>query len=230
MFRSFRAGSRAVLALSLWLAPSALSAQGSRECVAGLLQDSLKPSREGFFREALFAAASARTPRFDDYTPGSYHVDKIDLAEGLPAFAKDCGLALDGLVVVGPVGPLWAYHVIVFMRDRDSVRLNSLVMPHARITGKGTGTITEQEFAEFFQNVSATTGLKPGRPVWSDTTKSSLDRDFSYDFLAVRFTTGAAGVWWGSITRESGPSVASKLIEGLNKLLGRTQQTYPRGS
>src|SRR5688572_7942760 len=107
--------SRVVLSASLCVACSVTEMQDRTDaprrvdCLAGSLPDSVTPSREGFFREALFAAATARTPRYDAYTQESYHADKVDIADGLPAMAKACGLVLRALVIVGPVGPLWAY-------------------------------------------------------------------------------------------------------------------------
>jgi hypothetical protein len=195
-----------------------------------VLADSLKPSREGFFREALFAAGSARTPRFDDYTPGSYHAEKLDIADGLPLVAKKCGLNLEGLVVVGPIGPLWAYHVIVFLRDDKGIRLNTLVMPHARITGKGTVVVAPAEFEEFFRYLSSSSALRRGPPVWSDTAKAGLDRDFSYDFLAVRFGPDSNQVWSGSLERNAESPVVADLFKVLNKLLSASQPTYSHGN
>ena len=60
-------------------------------CTGAPLPDSVTPSREGFFREVLFAAPTPRTSRYDDYTPGCYHADKLDLARGLPTEAARCG-------------------------------------------------------------------------------------------------------------------------------------------
>ena len=222
-------GTRLLLISLLFSAfPLPIAAQERSECAAGALLDSLQPSREGFFREVLFAAGSARTPRFDDYTPGSYHVDKLDLADGLPPVAEKCGLMLEALVVVGPVGPLWTYHVIVFLREEPGLRLNTLAMPHARITGKATGHILRDRFTAFFDQLPNSRILKAGPPTWSDTTTTRLARDFSYDFLAVRF--GAAqNIWHGSIGRDPDSSAATQLLRALNALLEGTQPTYAHG-
>ena len=220
------------IAAKLWfavlvLASGLLVGQGQAQCEAGTLADSLTPSREGFFREALFAAKSARTPRFDDYTPGSYHADKLDIAAGLPSAATKCGLTLDGLVVVGPVGPLWAYHVVVFVREGKDIRVNSLVMPHARITGKGTGVIAPAELTELFSTFATSSLLKPGRQASSDTTKTGLAREFSWDFLAIRFGSDSVAQWSGSITMNKDSVGVEQLLKPLNGLLSRTQPTYP---
>ncbi len=216
-----------ILALALASAP--LNAQGSSQCATGILADSVEPSREGFFREVLYAAGSARTPRFDDYTPGSYHADKLDIAEGLPLAAKRCGAVLEGVVVVGPLGPLWSYHVIAFLKEDSGVRLNTLVMPHARITGKATATISPGDVADFFRALSSSPALKPGRPVWSDTTMAGLARDFSYDFLAIRFGSDSA-VWFGSLERHQDSAAVAAVFNALNRLLTQAKSTYGRSN
>ncbi len=83
-------------------------------------------------------AVDARTHLYDDYAEGSYHANKLDLARGLPAEGERCGVRMRGLLLFGPVGPLWTFHIIAFIDEGDQVRVNSLVMPHARITGKGS--------------------------------------------------------------------------------------------
>jgi hypothetical protein len=45
--------------------------------------DDLKPTREAFLKEVLDAKPSPVTPKFDDYTSGSYHIEKEDLLKGL---------------------------------------------------------------------------------------------------------------------------------------------------
>src|SRR5687768_17657728 len=111
------------------------------------IQD-LKPSRDNFFREVLDAKATSVTPLYDDYTEGSYHVDKLNVFKGLPEMAQKEGLKLRGLIVFGPVGPLWAYYVAAFLDEGEMIRVNSLTMPHARITYKSTGTITQIKYGE----------------------------------------------------------------------------------
>ncbi len=60
-------------------------ARGAGERATDLRGRRREPTRRGFFHELLFAAATSRTPRFDDYTRGSYHVNKLDLARGYPS-------------------------------------------------------------------------------------------------------------------------------------------------
>jgi len=64
---------------------------------------------------------------------------------GLQAEATACGVRLRAALIVGPVGPLWTFHVAWLVQEPEGVRVNSLVMPHARITGKATGLIGSVE-------------------------------------------------------------------------------------
>src|SRR5690606_22600657 len=147
-----------------------------------LMSDSVTPSRQGFLREVLFAAPTPRTPEYADYTPDSYHADKLDLAIGLPDEAVDCGTDLRGLLVVGPLGPLWAYHVVAFLADDDSVRMNTLVMPHARITGKATARLAPSTVESLYDALTNAPLMQPGQPIFPDSL-DSLARDFSYTLL-----------------------------------------------
>jgi len=211
------------LALSLVQAGCAMGQAAPTECSAGPLADGLKPSRGGFMREILFAPGTARTPRFDDYTPDSYHVDKLDLATALPVAARECGLTLQALVVLGPTGPLWAYHVAAFFTDRGSLHLNTVVMPHARITGKATATVAMRDLAALFAAIETAPILASGRPSASGPAPSA---DFSYDFLAVRYSPTGPSYWYGSLDAASDTTHVTKLVAAINRLLDRTVPTY----
>lgn len=213
--------------------PSRGSSVAPRECLAGPLADTLTLSREAFFREVLFATPTVRTPRFDDYTPGSYHVDKLDVAAGLPAEAARCGLRLRALLTVGPTGPLWAYHVVPFIEDGESVRVNSLVMPHARITGKGSGQITDNELSRLVATLTRSPLVRSGLPVFPDSVESPLSRDFSYDLLLVVFDRGQSPRYWYASFRQAQPEnpdrsagEVDEVLDAINEVLGRTSSTY----
>ncbi len=102
-------------------------------------------SARGFAEEALFGYGTPRTPKFDDYTKGSYHVAPVELARALPSAAAEYRLQLLGVVVVGPYGPLWAYDVVTFVQEPSCTRVNWLLMPHARITQKWSGCLAPEE-------------------------------------------------------------------------------------
>jgi hypothetical protein len=205
-------------------------------CAAGPLADTLSPSRDAFFREALFASPTMRTPRFDDYTPDSYHADKLDLAEGLPSEAARCGLRLRALLVVGPVGPLWSFHVVPFIEDGDSLRVNSLVMPHARITGKGSARVSEAALTELVTDLTRSPLVKAGLPAFGDSLREPLARDFSYNLLLVLYEgEHAPRYWhaslWPAMRGDDKTSVehAERLTASIDRVLGRTSETYTHG-
>ena len=108
-----------------------------------------------FAREVLFGYATYHTPRFDAYTEGSYHVDPPQLVADIPAEAARHGLDLQAVVVVGPYGPVWAYDVVALIRTPECVRVNSLVMPHARITAKYSGCLSAQSATEWLRRLEA---------------------------------------------------------------------------
>jgi hypothetical protein len=174
----------------------------------------------------LFAAPTGRTPRFDDYTRGSYHVDKLDLARGLPKQAKLCGVELKALLVVGPVGPLWSYHVVSLVEDGSQVRVNSLVMPHARITGKGTGVLPTADAASMLDGITRSRLVRPGIPV---VPRRGLDAEFSYRFLLVLYEAGRPRYFHADFDEFNDSPGRSELLDRANVLLSKTASTYRQG-
>jgi hypothetical protein len=134
--------------------------------------------RAGFIDELVFARATARTPRFDDYTEGSYHVDKLDLLEGVRQ-RRNGGTPILALFVQGPAGPMWSYEIVLFLRVENGVRANQLSMTHARITVKSTSFLGDEEYRELVQRVSST--LVEGAPAPAE------NLDWSYDMLFCDF-------------------------------------------
>src|SRR5258707_10127331 len=94
------------------------------------LADTMAPSRKAFFYEVLFPNRTVRTDRFDSYSAGSYHLDRQDLIENLPATARGCDLELRAVIIFGPSLPLRTYRVFAAVASRDSLHLNALIMPH----------------------------------------------------------------------------------------------------
>jgi hypothetical protein len=182
-----------------------------------------RPSREGFFDEVLFAAASRRTPRFDDYTAGSYHVDKLDLVQGLPVRAALCGVRLRAALVVGPLGPLWAYYVAVLVDEGATVRINTLVMPHARITGKGTGVVSPEEAALFLRTIQNASLVHPGIP-------ATAADEFSYRLLLALYDQGKPTYFSAAFWEFGGGPGVEPLLNRVNAMLNATTtQTYRHG-
>lgn len=140
-----------------WLAGSVLVALLS--CSAKADAHDGPDYRSHFFDEVLSPSATEWTPRFDDYQPTSYHVDKLDLARNLPAYAARRGQELRGVLVVGPVGFMWTYHVFTFVREGEHLRVVATALPHARVTGKSTAAISEADYRALNALISRVAGV-----------------------------------------------------------------------
>jgi hypothetical protein len=164
-----------------------------------------EPSRIGFFEEVLFAQWTQRSWKFNDYNePPSYHVDPADILEGLPKVAQAKGFKLNGLVVYGPVGPLWTYLVFAFIEEGDRIRMNEVVFPHARLTCKLTGHIKMYQFLHLMQFLSEAPGLKEGGMA-SPTAASDVDAlsaDGHDNFLVAQWAGPQVRLLHGNLSRD----------------------------
>jgi len=183
-----------------------------------------------FVREVLDPQVTARTPRFDDYTAGSYHVNKASLPTDLANVAAACHFALRGVVIIGPVGPLWAYYVVAFIDEGDSTRITSLVMPHARITGKGTSRVSTGTWPTLLAALRSNPRTTVGLPTCVDSTAGQRDLgcEFSYDLQITSWDHGATQHWHARLSQLPEDS-AESLLRPLNALLAGTITTYEHG-
>ena len=192
----------------------------------GTLQAQDEPSKENFFREVLYANATKITPLFDDYTKGSYHVDKIDVYNGLPEIARKEGVKLHGLIVVGPMNVLWTYHVLAFMEEKENIRVNHLTMPHARITYKSTGVIGLNDYRELMSGLKKTQVLKTEPPA-----KGKCDTcdypEWHYEVLVADWSGEKAETLYGKIMDPASDANVDLFLETLNRTLSRLDKTYP---
>jgi hypothetical protein len=177
-----------------------------------------QPTRQGFFEEVLFAEATARTWRFHDYNnPPSYHVDKMDVYRQLPQAAQAKGLRLLGLVIVGPSGPLWTYWVFVFVKEDQQVRVNQIVMPHARITWKGTGVVTMAQVRAFMGHVGKATFLRRG--TFSD--------EWASDVVVADWSGPEARLFHGKLLAAD-EAARKSFLDSLEELQQGMKPTYER--
>jgi hypothetical protein len=186
-------------------------------------------SRAGFLQEVLDARPSARTPRFDDYHSDSYHIDKRDVATGLVEVSRACGIPLQGVVILGPVGPLWAYHVLAFLRESPTtIRVNQVLMPHARITDKQTGTITPATFDSVFRALADAPLMEPRpRPRAARPATSALGMEFGYDLLLLRVVGDSLAEWSAAVAQSADSVGARRTVEPIDVVLKRLAPTYP---
>jgi len=184
--------------------------------------------RTGFLQELLFAQGTARTPEFDDYTQGSYHVEKTDLLEGVRAIREKEHVL--GFIVYGPVGPLWAYHVLLFVAENDGVRLNTLVFPHARITSKATRVLSQKAYDEALSRLSSRPAMIMGVPTFETVRGeriSELPLEWHYSLLMADWSTGTERLWHSAgDERTLSEEELVALTSDLNELLKDGTTTY----
>jgi hypothetical protein len=189
-------------------------------------ENDLRPTREGFLQEVLFPEATSRTPRFNDHTRGSYHVKKLDVARGLRELAQRCSLDLRAVLVVGPVGDLWTYYVFAFLAEASSLRVNSVVMPHARITRKGTQLLPVEDAAGVLDRL--TQELVRQGSATSTPTAGSEDAD--HDVALVRYDANGAPLWYGNSAARGPVEGRDAFVDTIERLLSGSRTTYGHGA
>jgi len=200
----------------------AIPAEDPRECRPDL-------SRHGFLQEMLFPQGTTRTPHFDDYTEGSYHVDKLDLLDGVRELAAG-EESIVGFHVFGPYGPLWAYHVVLVLKTEDGLRVNWLNFPHARITSKGTWSLSWDQYREYLVAMEAETVIAAGLPSFESICgerNPDLPIDWHYSLLTADWSGESERVWHAvgddqSLARED----MDRIVRIRNLLAGDQVTTY----
>jgi hypothetical protein len=145
--------------------------------------DDSQPTRDAFLCEVLDAKPTAVTPKFDDYTDGSYHILKEDLLKGVTDEATKRRLGLRGVLIFGPLGLLWSYVVVVFLREGNEIRINMLDFPHARITYKATGVVTTERYDTWLGELRKIGVLRRELPEAARLEANELNRDFAFSLL-----------------------------------------------
>lgn len=187
-------------------------------------------SREGFIQECIFSEGTPRTPHFDDYTEGSYHVDKQDLISGIGTMRQKCP-DIVAAFVGGPWGPLWAYEIITFksINNSNDLQVNRVVFPHARIVFKSTKTIHMSEFESFFTAISCSASFAKGAPDLSKlkhVVGSKLDLEWNYDILFSLWRDSKQELLYSTENPHSNSSGIKTVMDSLNKLTNNMTPTY----
>ena len=190
-----------------FLRPNHSASSLPRICKAGSPPAPEGPGKEIFYREVLFAAATAYTPEFDDYGPAGYHVDKLQMASELPSIADSCGVDLEGLVIIGPYGALWTYQIFTFLRDGNVSHMNAVAYPHARITAKGLRILSREEVIHWRTELVNLPYVHSGDPTSED--------EFSYDLLVVWWDESKPRTWYASLREEEDLSAFDRLWSAL---------------
>ena len=187
--------------------------------------------RTQFIRECLDAAPSPDTSKFNDYAAGSYHVGKLDLLEGLQTANLSQPERLRAVIIFGPSGPLWAYYIFVCLAEGDAVRVNFVVMPHARITAKGSCLVSDAEFVSFTKKFLDFGLLTKEMPV-ARQANDPASLEWSFDFLMATWTDGKRELHFSSIEQLAPPAGTDAkqreaFFEHFNTLSKRIEFTYP---
>lgn len=187
-------------------------------------------SREGFIQECIFSEGTPRTPHFDDYTEGSYHIDKQDLISGIGTIRQKCP-DIVAVFVGGPWGPLWAYEVITFksINSGSDLQVNRLVFPHARIVFKSTKTISRSEFESFLTTISCSASFAKGAPDLSKfkhASGSKLGLEWEYDILLSLWRDSKQEMVYSIEKPYSNSPGIKTVIDALNKLTDNMTTTY----
>jgi hypothetical protein len=199
------------------------------------------PTASDFYRELLDPMPQPTSASFNDYYPeGSYHVSKLGLWSDFPRFVADEGQEFRALIILGPVGPLWSYYVFAFLRGtNDQVKVNEVVFPHARLTYKATGVISEARTQELLANLVTMESVEPvASPEDLAKLLAELDEqagagmslgDFLFDLLIVDGHAGSGAYIGGTYHGSPLEGYPGQLTDELNSLADQLQATYEHG-
>jgi hypothetical protein len=141
-------------------------------------------SRTAFIREMVISEKTETTAHFDDYTPGAYHVRKMDLIEGVRTLSDSTTRFVDAVLIAGPAGPLWQYEVLTIIdsaRPDGRIIVNDLIFPHARITYKASGLLDRSEYESTMNRILS-------NPLLRDPAKdTSFNGEWETSLLVARF-------------------------------------------
>ncbi len=152
----------------------------------------------------------------------------MNLLEGVRELRTD--EPVRGLIVYGPEGLFWAYHVFLFVAEKDQVRLNTLVFPHARITGKATRVLSPGEYEEALGKLASRPFVIPGAPSFETLRgerNANLSLEWHYGLLIADWSRGTERLWH-SVGDERTLSMdeLTSLASDLNELLSDGTTTY----
>jgi hypothetical protein len=189
-------------------------------------------SREGFIQELIYAFATPRTAQFHDCIAGCYHVDKIDLLNGIKERRIRSNQDLIGAVIMGPFGPIWAYSVVVFLKENEGIRMNYLLFPHARITLKSTKLLNKAEFENFWGKLQKSPILQEGMPTLESVDPGKhpeLSLEWRYEILIADWVDSNDRVFHTAgnfIFEEDFASEVTQFYDYLDKISDNSTVTY----
>lgn len=193
------------------------------------------PDEEDFFLELLDPMPRNTSGSFHSYSEDSYSVDKIDFWRKFPGFARQRGYDPKAVLIVGPVGVLWTYYVFALLEEENGTRINEVVFPHGRLTGKQTIVLGEAEARAWLSKIESINGVRSVDSTPEDFRAEVSGNDFGdfeFNLLLVRLDDPGevfvADIPWiiEEDSEKKGKSAGEQLEEALNELLSQMEQTY----
>ena len=109
------------------------------------------------------------------------------------------------------------------------MRVNSLVMPHARITGKATGLVSAAKASALLDELAASPAIHTGIPSTA-AHSASADAEFSYRLLLAILDGPEPRYFHATFNEHSADADIEDLLTRVNRLLGAAStRTYPLG-
>lgn len=166
------------------------------------------------------------TPRFYSH-PDIHQFEKQDYYEALVSLGKKENLKLQALMVLGPLGPLYDYSYLTFLKENNDIRLNYLKTVHDRIRHKATRSFSEKEYQDTIKKILDTKALKPLSG--SKTSGVPWPNEDDYQVLFAVFKKGHPEIYIGKILKKDSSlnKLGEKLIDQVNKDINSLKRTYP---
>lgn len=191
------------------------------------------PSHDDFLAELIAPAETKMTAHFHSYYENGFAFDKFAVLNTFTKYTRKEDLQPVGLIVVGPLGPMWAYHTITLIKENGMVRANALAMPHGRITFKASALLPETEAKQFLDFMDSSPLLADrGQTVQQIDASLPKEEDgmgeYRFNVLYIRYLPDGPVVRIGDIPRAEQTVDSKALLHRLNTFQGLLAQTYGR--
>ncbi|MGC4066371.1 MAG: hypothetical protein QM784_17415 [Polyangiaceae bacterium] len=150
------------------------------------------------------------------------------MVDGLIEQAAACNVRLRAILIVGPLGMLWAYRVATFVDEGNQLRINFVAVPHARITEKRTASVSSEIALRLLDDIAKSPRVIPGKPNPPSDDPEDLG-EFAFNLLLVKLD-GAQPTYWHGHLYDIFPKNEDKEVLGyVNQLVDMTTTTYKHG-
>lgn len=126
----------------------------------------------------------------------------LDLLDGVRIRKAKSTPEIQGLLVVGPVGPLWAYYVTLFVEGKEGVRAIDVTFPHARLTFKQTRLFSRREYRRLMEKLRSSGALLEGMPSFDTIRRPrnpKLSLEWHYEVLLTDWSSGKERIFHSAV-------------------------------